>query len=358
MQPELSAFTPASRVRLSVPFRRARALPAQEVASPRPSSPPVSAQCEQHLTQQLGARKVLLTESSAHAMALAALLLDVGPDDEVILPAFASAATAEAFAQRGATLVFADVRPSTLNLDERRLERLISPRTKALVVAHYAGVACRMAEIMALADAHGIAVVEDNVYGLFGRYEERPLGSFGAMATLGFRSLGLAEGGALVVNEEQLAHASAEMGRASSAWLANGLWAGLAQEGRVSAERHALWQRYRAGLAAWARAHEMMLPLVPAECEHPASMYYLIMPNLATRQAFIAHMNRHGIQTQYHYQPLHLSYTGQRFGDRDVRRVVAETVSDRLVRLPLFAGLSAEEQTRVIEAALAFTVVS
>jgi dTDP-4-amino-4,6-dideoxygalactose transaminase len=337
---------------------------------------PFTKRCHVLLEQITGATKALLTTSCSHALEMAALLLDVQPGDEVICPAFTFVSTINAFALRGARPVFVDVRADTLNLDERLLEAAITPRTKVILVVHYAGVACEMDAVMAIADRHGIAVVEDNAHGLFGRYQGRPLGTFGALATLSFhetKNVSCGEGGALLINDArfvQRAEIIREKGTNRSrffrgevdryTWvdigssylpsdmLAAYLLAQLEARDQIQRRRHAIWQRYADSLAETGGGAGLGLPVVPAACEHPAHLFYLLMPSLETRTAFIQAMRARDILVVFHYQPLHLSEAGRRLGGREGQCPVTEDIADRLVRLPLYFALTDAEQSRVI----------
>jgi dTDP-4-amino-4,6-dideoxygalactose transaminase len=341
-----------------------------------------TARCQALLEQMLGARKVLLTTSCTHAQEMAALLLDIQPGDEVIVPSFTFVSTANAFVLRGATPVFADIRPDTLNIDEAQIPSLISPRTRAIVAVHYAGIACELEEIAAIASRHEVALVEDNAHGLFGRYKGRPLGSWGAMSTLSFhdtKNVTCGEGGALVLNEAA-AIGRAEIIRekgtnrtrffrgqvASYSWvdvgssylpadiLAAFLFAQLEVSGELQARRQVLWRRYADALQGWAAAAAVRLPIVPAECEQPYHLFYLLLPCRGARQALIDHLKAHEIDAASHYLPLHVSEMGRRFGGRAGQCPVSEDVSDRLLRLPLSAGLTDDEQERVITAVMEY----
>jgi dTDP-4-amino-4,6-dideoxygalactose transaminase len=333
-----------------------------------------SKRCHALLEEITGARKVLLTTSCTHALEMAALLLDIKPGDEVICPAFTFVSTVNAFVLRGARPVFVDVRPDTLNIDERALEAAITPRTRAMLIVHYAGVACEMDAIMAVAADRGIPVVEDNAHGLFGHYKGRPLGSFGALATLSFhetKNVTSGEGGALVINDERFVE-RAEILREKGTnrtrffrgqidrytWvdvgssylpsdlLAAYLLAQLEERDRIQARRHAIWSRYQAALATRPR---LVLPTVPAGCDHPAHLFYLLLPSLDARTRLIDCMRARQILLVFHYQPLHLSEMGRRLGGRAGQCPVTEDVADRLVRLPLYYQLQDQEQARVIE---------
>ncbi len=330
----------------------------------------------------LGVPDVLLTTSCTHALELAAILLEVGPGDEVIVPSFTFTSTANAFALRGARPVFVDVRPDTLNLDERLLADAITPRTKAIVPVHYAGVACEMEAILAIAGERGIPVVEDNAHGLFGRYRGRPLGTLGALATQSFhesKNISCGEGGALVINDRrhtERAEIVREKGTDRSrfyrgqvdkyTWLDIGssflpsdilaafLVAQLEQGEAIQARRMAIWKAYQEGLRQWAGQNDVRLPTVPAHCEHPAHLFHLLAPDLERRQALIAHLRRHGVNAVFHYPPLHLSGMGRRLGGRPGDCPVTESVSDRLLRLPLYHGLTDPQLALVLDAVRSF----
>lgn len=345
---------------------------------------PFSKRCHRLLEEQLGVPKVLLTTSCTHALEMAALLLDLGPGDEVIVPSFTFVSTVNAFVLRGVRPVFADVRPDTLNLDESRLEALVTPRTRAVVPVHYAGVGCDMDEIGRVADRHNLAIVEDNAHGLYGRYRGRPLGTFGRLATQSFhetKNFSCGEGGALLINDPELvdrAEVIREKGTNRNqffrgmvdkyTWvdvgssylpsdaLAAMLYAQLEKAEHIQARRAEVWQTYADGLADWAELNGVRTPMVPADCDHPAHMFYLLFPSLDERQAFIAHLKARGVTAVFHYVPLHLSGMGRRFGGREGNCPVTEAVSDRLVRLPLFYDLTPADQARVIDAVHSYRV--
>jgi len=330
------------------------------------------------LERLLGAPRVLLTTSGTHALELIALLLDVRPEDEVIVPSFTFVSTANAFVLRGARPVFADIRPDTLNLDETQLERLITPRTKAIVVVHYAGVGCEMEAILEIARQHGVAVVEDNAHGLFGAYKGKPLGTFGALAALSFhetKNITCGEGGALIVNDPQYierAEVIREKGTDRTrffrgevdmyTWIDIGssyvlsdllaafLYAQLEAYERIQMKRRRIWEYYAEHLRDWAEAHGVRLPHVPPHCQQSYHMFYVLMPSLEERQALIAHLKARGISSAFHYHPLHLSAMGRRFGGRPGQCPVAEEVSGRLLRLPFYNSLTEEEQADVVAA--------
>jgi dTDP-4-amino-4,6-dideoxygalactose transaminase len=337
-----------------------------------------SRKCQALLEEVLGVPKVLLATSCTHALELASLLLDIGPNDEVIVPSFTFVSTANAFVLRGARIRFADIRPDTLNIDENQIEPLISPRTRVVVPVHYAGVACEMDALLAIARAHRIAIVEDNAHGLFGKYKQRWLGTFGSFATQSFhetKNITCGEGGALLVNDPafiERAEIMREKGTNRSrffrgqvdkySWvdigssyvmsdvLAAFLYGQLEVWRHIQEKRRRIWQRYHAELRDWALARDIRCPIVPDGCEQAYHMYYLILPSLAIRQALIAFLKARGIMAVFHYLPLHLSPMGQKLGGRPGDCPVSENMSERLLRLPFFNSFDPESQGRVIDA--------
>lgn len=344
---------------------------------------PFTKKCHALLEALLGVEKALLTTSCTHALEMTALLLDLQPGDEVIVPAFTFVSTVNAFALRGARPVFADIRPDTLNLDERQLESLLTPRTKAIVPVHYAGVGCEMDAINNIARLHDVAVVEDNAHGLFGKYKSRWLGTFGCLATQSFhetKNVSCGEGGALLINDQKFiarAEVLREKGTNRSlffrgqvdkyTWIDLGssylpsdilaalLLSQLEARDAIQATRRQLWKTYYAGLCGWAKQNRVGLPFVPEHCEQAWHMFYLLLPSLASRQALIAHLKARGILSVFHYVPLHLSDMGRTFGGREGECPIAEKVSDRLLRLPYYYTLTADDQACVIEAVQEFT---
>ena len=337
-----------------------------------------SKKCQRLLEETLGVRRALVTTSCTHALEMAALLLEIKPGDEVIVPAFTFVSTVNAFVLRGAHPVFCDIRPDTLNLDERLLEKLITPKTRAIVPVHYAGVGCEMDVILEIASRHGIAVVEDNAHGLFGKYKGRWLGTLGCLAAQSFhetKNITCGEGGALLLNAErfiQRAEILREKGTNRSrffrgevdkySWvdigssyvmsdvLAAFLFGQLESWQAIQAKRRKVWERYHASLADWAGRNGATQPVIPAHCEQAHHMYYLLIPSLEQRQAFIAFLKARGILSVFHYLPLHLSEMGRKFGGKPGDCPVTEKVADRLVRLPFYTALAEEEQERVIAA--------
>ena len=336
------------------------------------------------LEQAMNVPKALLTTSCTHALEMSALLLDLKNGDEVIVPSFTFVSTVNAFALRGAKAVFADIRPDTLNLDESKLEALITPRTRAIVVVHYAGVGCEMDAIMEIANRYHIPVIEDNAHGLFGKYKGKDLGTFGVMATQSFhetKNLTSGEGGALLINDEKYfedAEILREKGTNRSrffrgqvdkyTWvnlgssylpseiLAAHLLAQLEKREEIQSARKRIWETYYKELADWAEENHVQMPFVPAHCEQTYHMFYMLFPNLEARTKAIAHLKERGIQAVFHYLPLHLSPMGEKYGGKAGDCPVTEQVSDQLIRLPFYTNMTEDEQKTVIAALKEFSV--
>jgi dTDP-4-amino-4,6-dideoxygalactose transaminase len=341
---------------------------------------PFTRKCHELLEQELGVQRVLLTTSCTHALEMAALLLDCGPEDEVIVPSFTFVSTANAFALRGTRLVFADIRPDTLNLDESRLESLITPRTKAIVVVHYAGVSCEMDSILAIASRHGVRVVEDNAHGLFARYRGEYTGTFGCLSTQSFhetKNFTCGEGGALIINDAELLERALvirEKGTNRSrffrgevdkyTWvdlgssylpsdlLAAFLYAQLEARATIQEKRRRVWNRYYGSLADWAESNDVKLPVIPPECEQANHMFYILLPSVEHRNSLISHLKAQSILSVFHYTPLHLSEAGLKFAAGPSDCPVTEEISERLLRLPFYNDLTESEQDQVIGAVM------
>ena len=339
---------------------------------------PFTRRCNAWLEQRTGAKKALLTHSCTAALEMAALLLDLAPGDEVILPSFTFVSTANAFVLRGAVPVFVDIRPDTLNIDETLIEAAITPRTRAICVVHYAGVGCEMDAIMAIASRHGLPVVEDAAQGILSTYKGRPLGSIGQLAALSFhetKNVISGEGGALLINDDRFierAEILREKGTNRSkffrgqvdkyTWvdvgssflpseiLAAFLAAQLEHADGITERRLAIWNAYHAAFADPESRGHVRRPIVPAHCTHNAHMYYLLLPDLAARTAFIDHLKQAGIGAVFHYIPLHSSPAGRKYGRAAMSMAATDATSDRLVRLPLWVGLE-DQQHRVIDVA-------
>jgi len=338
--------------------------------------------CHAFLENELGLAKALLTTSGTHALEMMALLLDIQPGDEVIIPDFTFVSTVNAFVLRGAKPVFVDVRPDTLNLDESKLEAAITPRTRAVVPVHYAGVGCEMDAILKIADRHKLAVVEDNAHGLFGKYKGKYLGTFGKLAAQSFhetKNFTSGEGGALLINDAELAERAEilrEKGTNRSrffrgqvdkyTWvdlgssylpsdlLAAFLYAQFEQRERIQLHRKNVWDFYHQYLGEWAEKNGVQMPTIPAHTEQAYHMFYLLMPDLDTRQRFIMYLREQDIYSVFHYLPLHLSDMGRKFGGTVGDCPVTERVSDQLVRLPFYNNLGGVDLERIVDAILGF----
>ena len=335
-----------------------------------------SHKCNSLLEKELDVNKSLLTTSCTHALEISALLLDIKPGDEVIVPSFTFVSTVNPFVLRGAKPVFIDIRPDTLNMDENKLEGLITEKTKAIIPVHYAGVSCEMDIVMNIANKYDIPVIEDNAHGLFGKYKDRYLGTFGTFATQSFhetKNYSCGEGGALLINDENYIE-RAEIIRDKGTnrtkffrgeidkytWvdigssflpsdiLAAFLFAQLEQRELIQAKRKKIWENYYGHLDAWANENNIRLPAIPENCEHPYHMFYLLMPTHEKRTDLIKYLKERGIIVVFHYVPLHLSQMGNKFGGKVGDCPVTEDVSERLVRLPFYTNLSKEEQDYIL----------
>ena len=337
-----------------------------------------AAKCQALLESELGVKKALLTTSCTAALEMAALLIDTQPGDEIILPSFIFTSTANAFALRGAKPVFVDIRPDTLNVDEKQIERRLSKRTKAIVAMHYAGVGCELDAIVDLARDRSIALIEDNALGLFGKYKGRNLGTFGCLATQSFhetKNLSCGEGGALLINDDRFierAEIIREKGTnrarffrgevdkytwvdlgssyAPSDILAAYLLAQLEMREKIQKLREDIWNFYSEHLREWAERCGARLPVVPDHTDQTYHMFYVLMKTGEDRDRLMAHLRQAGMQSVFHYLPLHLSKMGQSFGGKKGDCPVTESVSERLLRLPFYNTLTKGELTRVVDA--------
>jgi len=338
--------------------------------------------CHAMLESIVGCNSALLTTSCTDALELSALLVDVGPGDEVVVPTYTFVSTANAFALRGARPRFVDSREDDFNLDPRAIETALTARTRAICVVHYAGIACDMDAILAIAARVGIPVIEDNAHGLFGTYRSRPLGSFGALATLSFhetKNITCGEGGALCVNDPALAE-RAEILRSKGTnrarflrgevdkytWVDIGssyglsdlsaavLCAQLSSRDEIQSRRRRLWTRYASLLEEIGRKYPMILPSIASDRESAFHMYQVRFPSLGERDAFLVHARRHGVHAVFHYIPLHRSDMGERFGYRRGEFPVAERLSETVARLPFFTTMTDAEQDRVVEVVASF----
>jgi len=334
-------------------------------------------QCQSWLEARTGASKALLTHSCTAALEMAAILAELQPGDEVIIPSYTFVSTANAFVLRGAVPVFVDIRPDTLNIDERKIESAITPRTRAIVPVHYAGVGCDMDAIMDIANRHGLLVIEDAAQGVMASYHDRPLGSIGHMGAFSFhetKNIISGEGGALLINDPSLverAEVIREKGTNRSqffrgyvdkyTWVDIGssylpgeiisafLWAQMEEADAITGRRLAIWRRYHGAFETLERQGRIRRPVIPADCNHNAHMYYLLLHNLEDRTNFIQAMKAEAIDCVFHYVPLHSAPMSLMVGRTADDLIVTTDLADRLVRLPLWLGLDVE-QGRVIDA--------
>ena len=332
--------------------------------------------CQDWLERQTGTHRALLTHSCTAALEMAAILADIRPGDEVIMPSYTFVSTANAFLLRGAVPVFVDIRADDLNLDERKIEAAITPRTRAIVPVHYAGVGCQMDEIMKIADRFRLLVIEDAAQGIMATYRDRALGSIGHFGTLSFhetKNIIAGEGGALLINDPVFAERAEiirEKGTNRSlffrgqidkyTWVDIGssylpgeiiaafLWAQMEEAEAISTRRMALWKRYHEGLKGLEEVGRVRRPLIGADSRHNAHMYYLILRDLADRTAFIDAMRAEGVSCVFHYVPLHSSPMGREVGRTAGTLDVTTNLAERLVRLPLWLGIE-PHLDRVIE---------
>lgn len=341
---------------------------------------PFTKKCEALLEEYLGVPKVLLTTSCTHALEMAAILLNIQPGDEIIVPSFTFVSTINAFVLRGARPVFIDIRPDTLNMDESKLEELITSRTKAIIPVHYAGVGCEMDELCDIAAQYDVPIVEDNAHGLFAKYKGNHLGTFGAMATQSFhetKNIICGEGGALLINDQEYIH-RAEMIREKgtnrneffrgqvdkytwkdigSSYVMSDLLAAvlagqLEMRDTIQEMRRKVFEYYELHLRDWAQDNDVRLPYIPPHCEQSYHMFYMIAPSFEKRQELIHHLKSKGILSVFHYVPLHTSHMGLKWGYDKGDYPITEQVSDRLVRLPFYTNIQSEELARVKSAIL------
>ena len=341
--------------------------------------------CQAWLEQRVGCSKALLTHSCTGALEMAAILAKIGPGDEVIVPSYTFVSTANAFVLRGGVPVFVDIRADTLNIDETKIEAAITPRTKAIVPVHYAGIGCDMDAIMAIAKRHQLIVIEDAAHAVMSSYKGKPLGSIGHLAAFSFhetKNLIAGEGGALLVNDARFAE-RAEMiwekgtnrslffqGKVEkytwtdlgssylpSELIAAFLWAQMEEADAITNRRLKIWHAYHEGFASTEESGKIRRPFVPAQCKHNAHMYFLLLPNLEKRSAFISYLKQKGIDSTFHYVPLHHSPMGKKLCRASSELIETGTASERVVRLPLWLGLE-DYLGCVVESAISATAAS
>jgi dTDP-4-amino-4,6-dideoxygalactose transaminase len=333
--------------------------------------------CHQWIEERTGCARALLTHSCTSALDMAALLLDIKSGDEIIMPSYTFVSTANAFVLRGAVPVFVDIREDTLNLDERLIEAAITPRTRAIAPVHYAGVSCEMDTITAIAKRHDLAVIEDAAQGVMAKYKGRALGAIGDLGAFSFhetKNIISGEGGALLVRDPALvprAEIIREKGTdrdrffrgevdkytwqdvgssfLPSEIIAAYLWAQLEEAERITAERLAIWQRYHRMLEPFERSGLLRRPIVPAECQHNAHMYYVLLAPEINRQAVLGELKNNGVHAVFHYVPLHSSPAGLRFGRTHGDLSRTTSLSERLIRLPMWLGLGEAQQSRICD---------
>lgn len=343
---------------------------------------PFTKECHQWLENKTGAAKALLTTSCTDALELAALLLDVQPGDEVILPSFTFCSTADAFALRGAKLVFVDIRPDTMNIDETKIEDAITDKTKAIVPVHYAGVACEMDTIMDIARRHNLAVVEDAAQAVMSEYKGKALGAIGDYGCYSFhetKNYSMGEGGAILIKDPakiEDAEILREKGTNRSVFLrgqidkytwvnygssylpsdmnAAYLWAQLEEADKINNDRLASWQKYYDAFEDLEKKGFVQRPVIPEGCKHNAHMFYLKAKNLEERTALISFLKDNGIMAVFHYIPLHSAPAGQKFGVFHGEDKYTTAESDRLLRLPMYYGLTDSDINKVIDTVIRF----
>lgn len=332
--------------------------------------------CQNWLKDYLGCQKVLLANSCTAALEMAAILADIQPGDEVIMPSYTFVSTANAVVLRGGVPVFVDIRPDTLNLDEAKVEAAITPKTKAISPVHYAGVGCEMDTIVEIARQYGLTVIEDAAQGAFAQYKGQPLGTFGNLAAFSFhatKNIVAGEGGALVINDPELVERAEiiwEKGTNRSkffrgevdkyTWVDVGssflpseltaafLYAQLEQSQAITQQRLRLWARYHLAFASLEFEQIAERPKIPANCQHNAHIYYLLVDSLATRTHVLKYLKDNGVTATFHYVPLHSAPAGQKFGRTSGEMTVTDDLSDRIVRLPMSANMTLSEVDRVI----------
>ncbi len=322
--------------------------------------------CNAWFESEIGCCKAFLTNSCTAALEMAAILADIQPGDEVIMPSYTSVSTANAFVLRGGVPVFVDIRPDNLNIDESKIEAAITPKTKAIVPVHYAGVGCELNTIMEIAQRHQLLVIEDAAQGLASAYKGQPLGSIGHLAAISFhetKNVTCGQGGVLLVNHPQWCDRAEIIWQKGTnrsqflrglvdkySWVDMGssylpseinaafLWAQLESAAAITQKRIDIWQQYHQAFASLEAQGKVRRPIIPDACQHNAHIYYLLLPNLDARNALIEKLKACGINAVFHYVPLHLSPAGRKYGKQG-NLLLTQDSSERLVRLPLWVGM-------------------
>ena len=334
--------------------------------------------CQAWFEEKLGCKKTLLTPSCTAALEIAAILIDIQPGDEVIVPSYTFVSTANAFVLRGATIVFVDIRPDTMNMDEKLIEAAITPKTKAIVPVHYAGVGCEMDVIMDVANRHGVFVVEDAAQGMMSSYKGKPLGTIGHIGAFSFHETknytSAGEGGLLIINDEQFinrAEIIREKGTnrslffrgmvdkyswvdVGSSYLMNDvsaayLWGNIEKADEINENRINSWNIYYDGLQELEDKGFLKLPTIPDACAHNAHMFYIKVKDLETRTELLEYLKQNDILSVFHYIPLHSAPAGLKFGRFDGKDVFTSKESERLIRLPMYYRLGIEEKNKIIK---------
>ena len=338
--------------------------------------------CTEYLENYLET-KVLLTTSCTSSLEMSALLCNIKPLDEVILPSYTFCSTADAFVQRGAKLVFVDIRKDTLNIDETKIEHAITEKTKAIICVHYAGVSCEMDEIIKIAKKYNLKVIEDAAQAIFSTYKGRKLGTIGDFGCFSFhetKNLSMGEGGGISINTNHADYEKAEIIREKGTdrskfirgqidkytWRDYGssylpsdlnaayLYAQLTESNKIQQNRMNIWNKYKSSLKILEENNKITLPIIPEECKHNAHIFYFITKSLEERTKLISFLKQNEIQSVFHYIPLHSSPAGIKFGRFDGKDEITTEYSERLIRLPLYYGLKDEDQNKVIENVLKF----
>ena len=333
--------------------------------------------CQQWLEQNLGTKKALFTHSCTAALEMAAILTDIQPGDEIIMPSYTFVSTANAFVLRGGVPVFVDIRPDTLNIDEKLIEKAITRKTKAIVPVHYAGVGCEMDVIMAIARRHKLLVIEDAAHCVKTTYKGRELGSIGHLGALSFhetKNIISGEGGALLINDRKFVERAEIIWQKGTnrraftqgkvdkyTWVDIGssflpgeitaafLWAQMQEATKITRQRAESWQLYHQLLVPLEKAGKLRRPIIAKGCQHNAHIYYILLNSLKQRKQALKKLEKNGVNAVFHYVPLHRSPAGRKYGRPSGKLPVTQDISERILRLPLFIGLTAHQQNTIAE---------